>query len=67
MNQAGDPPTLLRFNFSQHKAATGESATWAGPVDFRRDEAFMGLLYLRSPGQNDVRPVLGRDGSIGGP
>jgi hypothetical protein len=40
-------PRLLRFNFAQHKTATGESATWAGPVDFARDDAFMGLLYLR--------------------
>jgi hypothetical protein len=40
-------PRLLRFNFSQHKHATGESASWAGPVDFGRDDAFMGLLYLR--------------------
>jgi hypothetical protein len=47
MNQAGDPPTLLRFNFSQHKGGTGESATWAGPVDFGRDESFMGLIYLK--------------------
>ena len=27
--------------------ATGESASWAGPIDFGRDESFMGLLYLR--------------------
>jgi hypothetical protein len=40
-------PRLLRFNFSQHKNATGESASWAGPVDFGRDDAFMGLIYLR--------------------
>jgi hypothetical protein len=49
----GQRPTLLRFNFSQHKAATGESASWAGPVDFGQDDTFMGLLYLRdvrSPG-----------------
>ncbi len=40
-------PTLLRFNFSQHRTATGESASWAGPVDFGRDDAFTGVLYLR--------------------
>ena len=28
-------PSLLRFNFGQHVHATGESATWAGPVDQR--------------------------------
>ncbi|HWE04380.1 MAG TPA: hypothetical protein VG326_18395 [Tepidisphaeraceae bacterium] len=48
---ANDVPKLMRFNFTQHKAATGESATWAGPVDFGRDEAFMGLIYLKSAGQ----------------
>ena len=40
-------PTLLRFNFIQHRTATGESASWAGPVDFGRDDAFTGVLYLR--------------------
>jgi len=46
-------PTLLRFNFSQHRTATGESASWAGPVDFGRDDGFTGVLYLketRAPG-----------------
>lgn len=40
-------PALLRFNFAQHKSTTGESATWAGPVDFGRDDAFTGVLLLR--------------------
>ncbi|HEV2295225.1 MAG TPA: hypothetical protein VGR35_15340 [Tepidisphaeraceae bacterium] len=40
-------PRLLRFNFSQHKHTTGESASWAGPIDFGRDDGFMGLIYLR--------------------
>jgi hypothetical protein len=40
-------PNLLRFNFVQHRSATGESASWAGPVDFGRDDAFTGVLYLR--------------------
>ena len=58
-------PTLLRFNFSQHRTATGESASWAGPVDFGRDDAFTGVLYLRetrapgligeADGRNDYR------------
>ena len=46
----GEPagrPTLLRFNFAQHRGTTGESATWAGPVDHGRDEGLMGLLELR--------------------
>lgn len=42
-------PKLLRFNFTQHCQSTGQSASWAGPVDFGRDEALMGLLLLRSP------------------
>ncbi|MBV8781296.1 MAG: hypothetical protein JO353_07855, partial [Phycisphaerae bacterium] len=42
-----DRPVMLRFNFTQHKTATGESASWAGPIDFGRDDAFMGLLFLR--------------------
>jgi hypothetical protein len=49
----GMKPTLMRFNFAQHKRTTGESSSWAGPVDFGRDDSFMGLLYLRdlkSPG-----------------
>lgn len=48
-------PSLLRFNFVQHRTATGESASWAGPVDFGRDDAFTGVLYLRearAPGMN---------------
>ncbi len=40
---------LLRFNVIQHKNATGESSSWAGPIDFGRDDAFMGLLHLREP------------------
>jgi hypothetical protein len=40
-------PRLLRFNFAQHKHTTGESASWAGPIDFGRDDAFMGLIYLK--------------------
>jgi hypothetical protein len=42
-----DRPVMLRFNFSQHKTATGESASWTGPVDFGRDDQFMGILFLR--------------------
>jgi hypothetical protein len=48
----GKRPPLLRFNFSQHRSATGESASWAGPVDFGRDEAFMGVLQIRQPDDN---------------
>jgi hypothetical protein len=48
-----EAPTLLRFNFAQHRTATGESASWAGPVDFGRDDSFMGVLYLRDPEEVD--------------
>ncbi|HEX4054912.1 MAG TPA: hypothetical protein VHX86_11660 [Tepidisphaeraceae bacterium] len=40
-------PRLLRFNFIQHMQSNGESASWAGPIDFDRDDSFMGLLYLQ--------------------
>lgn len=40
-------PTLLRFNFGQHKSSTGESSTWAGPTDSSRDDQLTGLLLLR--------------------
>jgi hypothetical protein len=42
-------PVLLRFNFMQHRGLTGQSSSWAGPVDFGRDEAFMGILGIRQP------------------
>jgi hypothetical protein len=42
-------PTLLRFNFIQHQNSTGQSASWAGPIDFGRDDAFMGVIQLREP------------------
>jgi hypothetical protein len=54
-------PPFLRFNFVQHVNATGESASWAGPLDFGRDDALMGLLYLREPSD----PGMGIVGSGG--
>jgi hypothetical protein len=42
-------PTMLRFNFVQHRTATGESDSWAGPIDYGRDENLMGLLLIRDP------------------
>ena len=53
LNASPNKPRLLRFNFIQHFQNTGESASWAGPIDFDQDDGFMGLLYLRefnSPG-----------------
>jgi hypothetical protein len=50
INQPGKGmPVMLRFNFTQHRDQEGESASWAGPVDFGRDDAFTGLLILREP------------------
>lgn len=49
-------PRLLRFNFVQYKAANGESSSWAGPVDYARDDSMMGVLYLRdhrAPGMRE--------------
>ena len=39
-------PTILRFNFIQHKHDSGESASWAGPVDAGRDSEFGGVLVV---------------------
>jgi hypothetical protein len=55
-NHKGMHSTLMRFNFAQHKHGTGESSSWAGPVDFGQDDSFMGLLYLRdikTPGMGE--------------
>jgi hypothetical protein len=53
-------PTMLRFNFVQHRGDTGESASWAGPVDFGRDDSLTGLLFVR-----DSRPPGMADGAQG--
>jgi hypothetical protein len=50
-------PVGLRFNFAQHKRSTGESASWAGPVDHGRDEQLTGFLYLR---ELDAPGMIGR-------
>jgi hypothetical protein len=55
----GIRPTLLRYNFIQHKNHTGESSSWAGPIDSGRDEDLMGLIYLRDP----TNPGAGKPGS----
>jgi hypothetical protein len=47
LNDHQGRPRLLRFNFVQHFQSSGESASWAGPIDFDQDDQFMGLLYLR--------------------
>jgi len=44
---AGKRPALLRMNFSQHLGTSGQSASWAGPIDYGRDEQFMGVLQIR--------------------
>jgi hypothetical protein len=57
-NSITDPnapmPKLLRFNFVQHRHATGESASWAGPIDFGRDDSFTGVLHVREAQQPGV-------------
>jgi hypothetical protein len=56
-NRAAHPrPQLLRFNFIQHLASNGESDSWAGPIDFDQDDAYMGILYLR----DTVAPGMSR-------
>jgi len=40
-------PRLLKFNFIQHVQSTGESDSWAGPVDYDQDDSVMGLVYLQ--------------------
>lgn len=52
-------PNLLRFNFSQHRTATAESASWAGPVDSGRDDGFTGVLHLR---QTHMPGIIGAAG-----
>ena len=40
-------PGLLRFNFLQHRHATGESSSWSGPIDQSRDSRMMGVLFVK--------------------
>ncbi|MGN6725923.1 MAG: hypothetical protein ACTHLZ_08400 [Tepidisphaeraceae bacterium] len=51
MQRQGKPnvPTMLKFNFIQHKRDTGESSSWAGPIDYGRSDAFTGVLVLKEP------------------
>ena len=42
-------PTMLKFNFVQHRRDTGESASWAGPIDVGRSDGFTGVLVLKEP------------------
>jgi hypothetical protein len=48
---AGRPnrPAMLKFNFVQHSREDGESASWAGPIDAGRDDAFTGVVVLKEP------------------
>ncbi|MFI5378273.1 MAG: hypothetical protein ACHRHE_03115 [Tepidisphaerales bacterium] len=50
--KAAERPLMLRMNFLQHRGRTGESASWAGPVDLVREDPLMGLLQIR---QTDAR------------
>jgi hypothetical protein len=49
---AGRKPVFLRFNFIQHRASTGQSTSWAGPVDQDREDNFTGLLEIRRADQS---------------
>lgn len=60
-------PTLLRFNFVQHRSAFGESASWAGPVDFGRDDALTGLLVLKYPLPGNPGDAVQAPGGSGTP
>lgn len=42
-------PTMLKFNFIQHRRDTGDSTSWAGPIDVGRSDAFTGVLVLKEP------------------
>jgi hypothetical protein len=48
-SQGHGRPALLRFNFLQHHNSTGQSASWAGPIDQSRDGSLTGLLLLKGP------------------
>jgi hypothetical protein len=50
-------PRLLRFNFIQHRAGNGESDSWAGPIDYDRDDQMMGLIYLRDTSLPGMSPT----------
>jgi hypothetical protein len=45
--KTGERPLMLRMNFLQHRGRTGESASWAGPVDLVREDPLMGLVEIR--------------------
>ncbi len=47
-------PVMLKLNFIQHKRDTGESASWAGPLDVGRDDAFTGVIVLKEVEKSDT-------------
>ncbi len=55
-NRQGKPnlPVMLKFNFIQHKRDTGESASWAGPIDIGRDDSFTGVIVLKEAERSDT-------------
>ena len=57
---SADRPVMLRFNLTQHCTDSGESASWAGPVDFGRDDALTGLLFLKDPQAAGIAGPIGR-------
>ena len=45
----GNLPSLVRLNITHHVGETGESTSWAGPVDYGNDLSITGALVLRKP------------------
>jgi len=53
---AAERPVFLRFNFATHRQSDGESASWAGPIDYGRDDSFTGLLLIRDERSSGMEP-----------
>jgi hypothetical protein len=54
----GMRPTLMRFNFAQHKHASGESSSWAGPDRLRAGRFIYGAAL--PAGREGAGSALGR-------
>lgn len=55
-NQVNGKPTYLKLNFLQHRGRTGESSSWAGPIDQILDQPLCGILQIRSGGPRPTIP-----------
>ncbi len=45
------------MNFLQHRGRTGESASWAGPVDLLPEDPLMGLVQIRQNASRGFVPA----------